>query len=61
MILQELLHVSLIRLVNRIPEPPHKPERKQGYPQTYSDRLFLKALVIMIVRTSIKYMNCCAS
>ena len=30
--------------------PPPTPKRGRGHPQVYSDRLFLKALVIMIVR-----------
>ena len=38
----------LIRLVDRIPEP--SPERRRGRPPRYSERLFLKALVLMIVR-----------
>jgi hypothetical protein len=40
--------VALVRLVDRIPVPP--PARRRGRPHTYPDRLFLKALVIMIVR-----------
>lgn len=50
MILQETLLVILVKLVDRIPEPPAKAQRKRGHPKQYSDRLFLKALVIMIVR-----------
>jgi hypothetical protein len=40
----------LVKLVDRIPlpAPPAKPGR--GRPKTYTDRLFLKALVIMIIR-----------
>ena len=50
MIPQEPLLVLLVRLVDRMPMPhsPKKPGR--GRPKTYTDRLFLKALVIMIVR-----------
>jgi hypothetical protein len=49
MIEQETLLVSLVRLVSRIPVPsPAK--RGRGRPKTYPDRLFLQALVIMIVR-----------
>src|SRR5581483_11289912 len=40
--------VTLLRLVERIPVPP--PKRHRGRPPLYSDRLFLKALVVMIVR-----------
>ncbi|HEX3049571.1 MAG TPA: transposase [Aggregatilineaceae bacterium] len=47
---QDSLLVSLVKRVDRIPEPPEKQQRKRGHPKQYSDRLFLKALVIMIVR-----------
>ncbi len=40
--------VGLVELVDRIPLPP-QPQRR-GRRRVYSDRLFLKALVIMIVR-----------
>jgi hypothetical protein len=40
--------VLLVVLVDRIPLPP--PQRRRGRPVVYPDRLFLKALVIMIVR-----------
>jgi len=39
----------LVRLVDRIPSPPPAP-RGRGRPALYPDRLFLKALVMMIVR-----------
>src|SRR5438874_13803555 len=42
------LLVALVTLVDVIPLPPAPPRR--GRPKVYSDRLFLKALVIMIVR-----------
>jgi hypothetical protein len=42
------LLVALVRLVDQIPLPPRP--RTRGRPPVYSDRLFLKALVIMIVR-----------
>jgi hypothetical protein len=48
MVPQEPVLVMLIKLVDRIPEPP--PRRGRGRPPRYSDRLFLKALVLMIVR-----------
>ncbi len=51
MILQATLLVTLVLLVDRIPMPPVPPvRRKRGHPKVYPDRLFLKALVIMIVR-----------
>jgi Transposase DDE domain len=40
--------VALVLLVDRIPLPPA--QRRRGRPVVYPDRLFLKALVIMIVR-----------
>src|SRR3982750_829934 len=40
--------VALVQLVDQLPLPPTAPRR--GRPAVYSDRLFLKALVIMIVR-----------
>jgi DDE family transposase len=48
MIREESLLVSLVRLVDRIPTPSVR--RSRGRPTVYPDRLFLKALVIMIVR-----------
>ncbi len=50
MIAQETVLVTLVRLVDRLPAPPPPPRRGRGRPATYPDRLFLKALVIMIVR-----------
>ena len=50
MIGQETLLVTLVRLVNRIPLVAPVKQRKRGRPATYPDRLFLQALVIMIVR-----------
>jgi Transposase DDE domain len=50
MISQESVLVQLIRLVERIPSPPPPPRRRRGRPVVYSQKLFLKALVIMIVR-----------
>jgi hypothetical protein len=41
--------VALVQLVDRLPLPP-VPPRSRGRPPVYSDRLFLKALVIIIVR-----------
>jgi hypothetical protein len=49
MISQETVLVQLIRLIDRIPTPP-PPPRRRGRPVFYSERLFMKALVVMIVR-----------
>jgi hypothetical protein len=40
----------LVKLVDRTPQPPAPKKRVRGRPKVYPDRLFLKALVIMIVR-----------
>ena len=48
MITQDSTLVQLIRLIDRIPTPP--PHRPRGRPKFYPEKLFLKALVIMIVR-----------
>ena len=50
MILQDALLVTLIKLVDRLPMPVQPSKRERGHPIVYSDHLFLKALVIMIVR-----------
>jgi len=50
MITQDTVLVQLIRLVERIPSPPPSPPCRRGRPIFYSEKLFLKALVIMIVR-----------
>jgi hypothetical protein len=44
------LLVLLVQLVDRIPPPPPPARRGRGRPPFYTDRLFLKALVIMIVK-----------
>jgi hypothetical protein len=51
MIAQHSILVQLVRLIDRLlaPPPPSAPSRR-GRPHVYSDTLFLKALVIMIVR-----------
>lgn len=48
MIIQDSVLVQLIRLIDRIPTPP--PRRPRGRPKFYPEKLFFKALVIMIVR-----------
>jgi Transposase DDE domain len=50
MIPQEPLLVILVKMISRIPMPPLPSKRKRGHPIVYPDRLFLQALVIMIVR-----------
>ena len=50
MIVQETLLVTLVKWVERIPVLPSPVRRGRGRPPTYPDRLFLQALVIMIVR-----------
>ena len=49
MLLQESLLVTLVKLVDGVPMPG-PPTRGRGRPRVYPDRLFLKALVIMMVR-----------
>jgi hypothetical protein len=49
MIAQETVLVQLIRLVDRVPTPPPSARRSPGR-AIFSDRLFLKVLLIMIVR-----------
>ena len=50
MVLQDSLLVTLVQLVDRVPLPPSPDKWGRGRPPVYPDRLFLKALVIMIVR-----------
>jgi Transposase DDE domain len=40
----------LVRLVERISVPPPPAKRRRGHPTYYPERLFLQALVLMIVR-----------
>lgn len=49
MVLQDTVLGRLVKLVDRIPVPA-PPPRRRGHSVVYSDRRFLKALVIMIVR-----------
>lgn len=44
------LLVMLVQLVDHIPSPPTTLKRGKGRPPVYAERLFLKALVIMIVK-----------
>ncbi len=50
MIGQVSLLVMLVRLVDRLPVAPSPSKRGRGRPKVYADLVFLKALVIMIVR-----------
>lgn len=50
MITRDTVLVQLVRLLERIPAPLPPMRRPRGRPVFYSDRLFLKALVVMIVR-----------
>jgi Transposase DDE domain len=50
MIVHMTVLIALVMLVERIPLPPQTSRRKRGRPKTYPDRLFIKALVIMIVK-----------
>lgn len=50
MLRQTSLLVSLVVLIDRLPWPPEPAQRPRGRPKTYSDRLVMKALVIMLIR-----------
>ena len=50
MIAQDSVLVQLVRLIDRLPAPPRPARPQRGRPHLYSDALFLKALVIMVVR-----------
>jgi hypothetical protein len=50
MVSQDSLLVMLVQLVDRLPMPCAPQKRGRGHPQVYPDRLFLKALVLMMVR-----------
>src|SRR5690349_17685603 len=44
------LLIQLVTLVDRLPQPPPPPHRGRGRPRFYDDRLFLKALLVMILK-----------
>ena len=48
MVPEESPVVSLVALVDRVPSPPPAPRR--GRPPVYSERLFLKAAVVMVLK-----------
>ena len=50
MLTQGTILVSLLWLVEQIPTPPPPAKRQRGRQETYSDKLFVKALIIMIIR-----------
>lgn len=50
MLRQTSLLVSLVTLVDRLSWPPEPTKRPRGRPKTSSDRLIVKALVIIIIR-----------
>jgi DDE family transposase len=50
MLRQTSLLVSLVVVMDRLPWPPESAHRLRGRPKTYSERLIMKALVIMIIR-----------
>jgi hypothetical protein len=50
MVYREALLVTLVKLVDLIPFPEPPKKRGRGRPKVYSDRLIVKALVIMIIR-----------
>lgn len=50
MVALDSLLINLVLLVDRIPTPMPTPRRGRGRPAVYSERLFLKALVIMIIK-----------
>lgn len=50
MLAQECLLVILVQLVCLVPMPPPPPKRGPGRPKLYPDRLFLQALVVMMVK-----------
>lgn len=50
MVPQDSLLVILVGLIDLIPMPPEPVHRKRGHPKTYPERLFLKALVVMIIQ-----------
>ncbi len=50
MLPREPLLVTLVKAVDRIPMPEPPRKRGRGRPKVYTDRLIVKALVIMIIR-----------
>lgn len=46
----ELLLVTVMKLVDRIPEAEALKKGKRECPKVYPDRLIVKALIIMVIR-----------
>jgi hypothetical protein len=47
---QTSLLVTLVKLIAQLPWPPELVVRPRGRPRAYSNRLMVKALVIMVIR-----------
>src|SRR4051812_20879097 len=50
MLPKEPLLVMFLKLVERIPFPEAPAKRKRGHPDEYSERLIVKALIVMVIR-----------
>src|SRR5688572_419611 len=50
MLTKEPLLVIFVKLIDRIPMASEVEKRGRGRPQEYTDRLIVKALVIMVIR-----------
>lgn len=50
MIAQDTVLVQLLNLVDHLPAPPPETRPRRGRPRLYSDGLFLKALVVMVLK-----------
>jgi hypothetical protein len=50
MVLEVSLLVRLVVLLDKVPTPPPPKKRPRGKPPKYTDKLLLKALLVMIVR-----------
>ena len=50
MLTQGSILVSLLGLVEQLPTPPPPVKRKRGRQEFYADKLFVKALIVMILR-----------
>src|SRR5262245_22524716 len=50
MLTQGSILVSLLWLIEQIPTPPPPVKRQRGRQAFYSDKLFIKALIVMIIR-----------
>ncbi len=50
MVAKEALLVIFVQLIDRIPMPCAVASRRRGRPQVYTERLIVKALIIMLIR-----------